>query len=261
MARPKMKFTPAQAVDLINEIELRLEDKNFTRTHLIQTRVDGISMAHQEREQFESLLALCSAAQGSYRRSNEWPVPLTDTVCESLREWLTKYMTPEGWTRFKANLRQKALVCKRQLNIEKRLVPIKSPALAGLLFGELAAGIDMQRPQFIYKLAQWLTYADEGKSAMAKFAAAQRRAQAFEAGTWITEALGLSTQRVQSLGEFVFRDTKVSAEEFLLAVYKKGRPAFVKLAAQHPGVNPEARLTAIVLLYCAPAPSGDVVKG
>lgn len=224
MARPKMKFTPQEAVSIINSIAVRLLDSSWCDNHLVKEPGSTyLAATFDARKAFEPLVEMAQSTREVLTRT---PTPFPDEGCTRLREWLTTWLTPEGWTRFLAARRQRSLKRKKSSVSSGRETAVDMPDMSAYYLLKMATRVGLDRKTYIEKLVSYLEYDEDGRKALEQFERSIRSAQKQEARDLLQQAFSCEAVQVgDALSQIQDREAALTAARAL------GKAKLVRLAA------------------------------
>jgi len=92
-----------------------------------------------------------------------------------LRAWILANMTDGGWKRLQAARRKGDQAMRnRTAKFEDRQMQMRTTIMGAHLLKELAEQYQVDRAEFVDKLAHWLSYEPSGQAAVKRFAAEKR---------------------------------------------------------------------------------------
>jgi hypothetical protein len=92
-----------------------------------------------------------------------------------LRTWILTHMTDEGWKRLQAARRKADQALRNRTGkFEDRQMQMRTTIMGAHLLKELGEQYQVDRAEFVDKLAHWLSHEPSGQAAMKRFAAEKR---------------------------------------------------------------------------------------
>lgn len=223
MARPKMKFTPDEALSLINEFTLGLRDLHFCEKNLLAEadKWPGSTMLDAQKA-FEPLAAMAYAARNW--RNN--PEPLTEESSALLKKWITTWVSPEGWTRLLAARRQRNL--KNRQTGSQKVTPVAAPDRAAHLLSEMAQAAGMNRSVFVDKLVIHLCRDTEGRTFIKQFNLKLLAEQREEGHQMLLEVFGETKEHYERILKQLPGERLEHHKQAVDAVQKLGKSKLTK---------------------------------
>lgn len=143
MARPIKTFTEFEASHIVNVLRLRQLTKGYLFTNDMRKGANEGAGLDELKRMFERV------------------DPATP---DSVRAWIDTYMSPEGWTRVQAAMRQH----KKQIGRPDQLTLMSRNASSQ--FGQHAENCGATKKDYLDALAAWLTYDEAGQAFVLEFA-------------------------------------------------------------------------------------------
>lgn len=156
MARPIKPFTQAQAEQLASTFWLKSRGSDwhdFSKNLRVDT-TEGQGCSKRELHDEASFNAK-QALDGLQKA----PTP------ENVRQWIDTYLSPEGWKRIQASMRQR----KHAYGCGSRELLTKMSKDASWDFSTLADQAKMTKKAYLSALASWMINTEQGKRAAAMF--------------------------------------------------------------------------------------------
>ncbi len=231
-----MKFTPEEAMSLIRDFAMGLDDYKFCERHLVKESGSRYAVsAYEPKKALEPLVAMADAARGL--RGNE-EVPFPEDGCGLLKDWVTAWISPEGWTRLLAARRQRKSKENRRSGSTK-VTPVATADMAAYYLSEMAQAVGFNRSAFVDKLVHHLRWDEEGQAFMKRFNLQLLAEQRKEGRQLLIEAFRctqghLDRELVQAVGAGQERHDLV-----VQSAQKVGKVKLAKLAALAHKVAPE----------------------
>lgn len=223
-----MKFTPDEAVALIRQFEAGLDDYEFCKGHL--TRESGDSRyaisSYEPKKALAPLVAMADASR-SYKSD---PVPFPEEGCVQLKDWITAWVSPEGWTRLLAARRQRALKERKRSSSDTRESAVDMPDMAAYYLMKMAARVGLDRKTYIGQLVQHLEYDDEGKKALQRFEQSLWDSARKETRKLLLEAFGCTPGHLDYVLEQLPGEYLAKHDQAYQAARKLGLAKLKKLA-------------------------------
>lgn len=251
MARPKMRFSPDQAVGLVVDLAARLYDTTFTASHIVGAGLyHGADRVKAAAGALQPLQELVHAAS---KHRNTEPAPLPDDFPEQVKTWISTYLTEDGWRRYQASRRQtKSHKAARRLAFEERPLPVDMPEAAAWRFGELAEELQLERPQLIHELVEWLHADPKGKAALEQFKAKARHKSLVRGWALLGGVFKVTPEEVRGLLASVAGPDQDRTAEWTLLALKAGKVRLTKLSRALKDLPVQERFAKLV----APLPEG-----
>lgn len=194
MARPKMKFKPEKAVELIREIGSKIDDYEFCSRALVKAPDSHHPESHDAKKALEPLIELADKAR--HWKPNFKPFP--EEGCELLRQWLEAYVTPQGWQRTLAAMRQrKASKKKHSGSYDNRETTVAMQAHPSYELGELAKELGLDKKELLSRLPGWFMWDEKGKAAFQAFGTTVRIEQQASGLKLLEDVFPLAAHRVR----------------------------------------------------------------
>lgn len=220
-----MKFTPDEAKSLVLEFADGLDDHQFCQSHLVK---DGNRYAVSSIEPRKALELLVAMVRASGRRSDP-PVLFPEEGSVLLKDWITAWISPEGWTRMLAARRQRKVKAKRRHGSNK-VTPVAAPDMAAYYLSELAQSAGVNRSAFLGKLVHHLRWEDEGQAFMKRFNLKLLTAQRNEGRELLIEAFECTPGHFEHVVEQILVDGFERHDLAVQTAQKVGKAKLAKLA-------------------------------
>jgi hypothetical protein len=160
MARPKMKFGPAVAVELISDLRSKLDDYEFCKGILVKNPASPNFASYEAKAALMPLYELVE-------KSHPWLPnfePFPEEGCERLRKWLEAYVTPKGWQRLLAAKRQRKASQKKQNgSYDNRETTVALHVFPSHELGELAKTLGIDKKELLSRLPSWFKRDEAGR--------------------------------------------------------------------------------------------------
>lgn len=157
MARPAKTFKPEKARSIVISLSGKLLDYDFVHKNLVRHEPELLHLQGKPSAK-AALEPLYEVAK--YRSL----VPFEDKHCAQLKDWVSTYMTEEGWVRFLAARRQQSR--KHSSDVPRAL---STTRMARYSLAKMAEEAGTTRVKFVDALVDWLEYDTEGERALAAF--------------------------------------------------------------------------------------------
>jgi len=245
MARPKMKFAPGVAADLIHDLRSKIKDYEFCESVLVKEADTDYPAAYEARKSLALLYELADKAH-PWKPDFE---PFPEEGCERLKQWLEAYVTPQGWQRILAAKRQrKASQKKHHGSYENRETTVAMQAHPSYELGALAKELGLDKKELLSRLPSWFLWDEKGKLAFEAFGTTVRLEQMAQGLKLLEEVFLLTTHQVKRVVlEAVDRDLAREQELLRLACFA-GKPRLIRLTKALKAVPAQEQLTALVIV-------------
>ena len=242
MARPKMKFEPEVAVELIRELGSKIDDYEFCCGVLVKEQDSRYPDSYEAKKALEPLIALADKAR-TWKPNVE---PFPDAGCELLRQWLETYVTPQGWQRVMAAKRQrKASQKKRHGSYDNRETMVAMQAHPSYELGELAKELGLDKKELLSRLPSWFMWDDKGKAAFQTFGTTVRTEQRAEGLKLLEAVFPLAAHQVKRI-VFEAADLEPARErELYRFAFLAGKARLTKLAKVLKALSAQEQLKAL----------------
>lgn len=241
MARPKMKFTPDEAVSLIRAFAAGLEDHDFCSKHLVKEAGSRYAVGpYEPKKALEPLVAMADAAR-SYKAD---PVPFPEEGCTQLKDWIADWVSPEGWTRLLAARRQRALKERKKRSSDTRESAVDMPDMAAYYLLKMAERVGLDRKAYIGRLVQYLQQDENGKKALQLFERGLQDAMRKETRSVLLAVFGCTPGHLDYVLEQLPGDYTAKHDQAYQAAHELGKAKLQKLAAWAKRVDAENPLRA-----------------
>lgn len=244
MARPKMKFEPDTAIELIRELGSKINDYDFCDKVLVREGPDSRhSAVYEAKKALEPLTEL-------ERKAHHWKkdfVPFTEEGCDQLRLWLDTYVTPEGWKRILAAKRQrKSSQKKHHGSYDNRETTVAMRGTPSYELGELAKELGLDKKEFLSRLPSWLMWDEKGKAAFQAFGTSVRIEQRVKGLKLLEEVFPLPAHEVKTAVFQAVGLDPVRERELHRFAYLAGKPRLTKLSKVLRAQSPRDQLNTLV---------------
>lgn len=243
MARPKMKFEPEKAVELIREFGSKIDDYEFCSGVLVKEPDSHHPASHEAKKALEPLIELADKAR-PWRPNFE---PFPEDGCELLRQWLETYVTPAGWQRVLAAKRQrKASQKKHHGSYDNRETTVAMQAHPSYELGELAKELGLDKKELLSRLPSWLMWDEKGKAAFQAFGATVRTEQRAEGLKLLEAVFPLAAHQVKRIVFEAAGLEPVRERELYRFAFLAGKARLTKLTKVLKARPPQEQLKALV---------------
>lgn len=168
MARPSKVFTVDQADSIYRHISGQVEDFDFRKNIVAGEASDSRPARTLQYETFY-------AARDSFKTiADAWHTTGADDKPGLIKVWLDTYISPVGWARIQAAIRQ-SRQGRRGRRKDGGDIVTKINSASSYWYSELAAAAGLTKKDYMSQLADWLSLHDDGKRAAASFATSRKK--------------------------------------------------------------------------------------
>ena len=148
MARPKMAFTPDDAVSLIFYLRSGLDSHDFWEKNGVFDHTD-FDTTYKAKLELNALYEIASSHFARHSACSTEPFPAESV--ESLKLWLNTYLSVQGWQRIQAARRQKKHALKYP-----ELSPVEVTLNTRYRIDNLVESAGVSRPEYLEQLLNLL---------------------------------------------------------------------------------------------------------
>ena len=244
MARPRMKFEPETAVELIHELRSKIDDYDFCEKVLVREGPDSRHPADYEAK--KALAPLTELADKARHWKKDF-VPFPEEGCDQLRLWLDTYVTPKGWQRMLAAKRQrKSSKKKHHGSYDNRETAVAIRGTPSYELGELAKELGLDKKELLSRLPSWLMWDEKGKAAFQAFGTSVRTEQRVKGLKLLEEVFPLAAHEVKLVVFQAVGLDPVRERELHRFAYLAGKARLTKLSKVLRAQSPREQLNTLV---------------
>ena len=169
MARERVQLDAGTAKSIGKQLVERMEEYGAAARDLVHG--SDFDKGWEARRELKSLVEQIDQLVPWRGEPKEgWEAPVAE-----LRTWILANMTDEGWKRLQAARRKADQATRnRTAKFEERQMQMRTTIMGAHLLKELAEEYQVDRAEFVDKLAFWLSFEPSGKAAVKRFATEMR---------------------------------------------------------------------------------------